>query len=314
MEITLKRSQEIINQAIADYKPYAIVMMFLGGHDSLAAYHVAKALNVPITHFMHGITGTGIEDTTIFARRVGEQSGLRYIEANAGDMFESYVLRKGFFGIGEVAHEFAYHVLKHQHFRRELSRHIRHKKRNRNILLLNGARHQESDRRKWVKHQPIRVADDIKSNIWVNVINDWSSIERNDFVADYERNPVYDILHRSGECLCGTMQYPYQETRKEVSFWFQKWGKWLDDLEQKACDNHGFCWKWGEDLPPGLKAQKAREKQIANGQTELPFLPMCQSCQFKNHAAHNPHMHGTPSAVPSGDVASRKQLTLNLSL
>jgi len=95
----LNMSQQIINQAIADYSPYAIVMMFSGGHDSLAAYHVAKILNVPMTHFMHGITGTGIADTTDFARHIAEQSGLTYLEANAGNAYEKYVLRKGFFGI-----------------------------------------------------------------------------------------------------------------------------------------------------------------------------------------------------------------------
>lgn len=285
MELTLKRSQEIISQAIAEYRPYAIVVMFSGGHDSLAAYHAALTLRVPVTHFMHGITGTGISETTDFARRIGNQSGLAYIEADAGDSFEKYVLRKGFFGIGEIAHEFAYHKLKQQHFRRELSRHIRQRKRGRNILLINGARHQESDRRSRIKHQPIRADG---SNVWVNIINDWSALERNEFVADYERNPVYDILHRSGECLCGTMQYPYQETRREVSYWFPNWGAKMDALEKKACDR-GFCWGWGEDLPQWLKAEKAREKQVAAGQK---WLPMCQSCTFKAH-----HPPRTPNNV-----------------
>ena len=58
MNDLLKDSEEIILRAIFDYEPYAIVMMFSGGHDSLAAYHVAKALQVPVTHFMHGVTRT----------------------------------------------------------------------------------------------------------------------------------------------------------------------------------------------------------------------------------------------------------------
>lgn len=281
MDDRLERSKEIIDKAILDFKPYAIVMMFSGGHDSLAAYHTAKTLNVSITHFMHGITGTGIQETTDFARRIGKQSGLKYIEANAENKFDEYVLRKGFFGIGELAHKFAYHILKHQNFRTELSRHIRQRKRGRNILLINGGRYQESDRRSRMKNIPIRQDEHTSSNIWVNIINDWSSLERNEFIADYESNSVYDILHRSGECLCGTMQYPYQETRKEVSYWFPDWGKRIDTLEKKACDR-GFCWGWGEDMPEWAKAEYQRQKQIDNGQL---WLPLCQSCMMKTSSA-----------------------------
>jgi len=267
----LKRSQEIIDRAIADYQPYAIVIMFSGGHDSLAAYHVARALNVPVTHFMHGVTGTGIRQTTAYARRMGEQSGLTYLEANAGDAYEQYVLRKGFFGIGNLAHEYAYHILKHKHFRAMISQKIRHRKHGRNVLLINGARKQESPKRKQTIAVPIRAAG---PNIWVNIINDWSAVERNDFLSEYERNPVCDILHRSGECLCGCTQWPYQETRREVSDWFPEWGRWLDDLEKRV-RQCGFEWNWGEDIPQHLKDKKKLQKQVADGQL---WLPMCQDC------------------------------------
>ena len=305
MELTLKRSQEIINQAITDYKPYAIVMMFSGGHDSLAAYHTARVLDIPVTHFMHGITGTGIQETTDFARRVSQQSGLSYIEANAGDTFEKRILRKGFYGIGDKAHELAYHRLKAEHFRRELSRHIRHGKKGRNILLINGARYQESERRKRIKNTPIRIDEHTKSNIWVNIINDWSALERNEFVADYERNPVYDILHRSGECLCGTMQYPYDQTRKEVSYWFPNWGKKIDDLEKAACDR-GFCWGWGEDMPDWAKAEYYRQKQISNGQQ---WLPMCQTCMAQKPLRQpNKRMNPTTNLATKTTAASQPSL------
>jgi len=173
------------------------------------------------------------------------------------------------------AHEFAYHVLKREHFKKAISQNIRHRKHNRNVLLINGARAQESTKRKQtIGSMPIRADG---PNIWVNIINDWFTIERNEFLEDYERNPIYDILHRSGECLCGCTQYPYQETRKEASYWFPAWGKWLDNLEQRACER-GFCWKWGEDLPPDVKAKKKRKKAVDNGQSS--FMPMCHSCEW----------------------------------
>lgn len=270
LQTKLEMSQEIIGRAIAEYSPYAIVLMFSGGDDSLTAYHVSKFLGIPVTHFMHGVTNTGIVETSDFARSVGEQSGLRYIEANAGNAFSDYVLRKGFFGVGNNAHAMAYHILKHRRFRAALSQNIRHARPGRNILLINGARKQESNNRKRSMINPIKTDG---SNIWVNLINDWTKLDCLNFLDGQKRNPVTEILHRSGECLCGTMQS--LETRKEVSFWFPYWGKQIDTLEKEAC-KRGFCWGWGEDLPPAIKAQKAREKQVKNGQLE--FLPMCQNC------------------------------------
>lgn len=267
----LEMSKDILNRAIAQYNPYAIVVMFSGGDDSLTAYHVSRYLSVPVTHFLHGVTNTGIVETTDFAREVGEQSGLRYIEANAGNAYDEYVLRKGFFGVGNKAHEMAYHVLKRQRFEGAISKHIRQRQRGRNVILINGARKQESDNRKKSMINPVKADG---SNIWVNIINDWIKLDCLEFLDGQKRNPVTEILHRSGECLCGTMQS--QETRREVSYWFPYWGKRMNDLEQAACQR-GFCWKWGEDLPNSVKAQKDQEKQIKNGQ--LAFMPMCHNCQ-----------------------------------
>lgn len=265
-----KRSREIVNQAITEYRPYAIVLMFSGGDDSLSAYHVARAIGIPLSHFLHGVTGTGIPQTTEFARRVGEQSGLHYIEANAGNAYEKYVWRKGFFGRGEEAHKMAYHVLKNEHFEKALSHYIRKGQRGRNILLINGARWQESSNRERMKTEPIRRGRKGGPNVWVNVINDWTKHDCAQFLRDYERNPVTELLCRSGECFCGTMQS--QEQRQEAAYWFPEWGKWLDDLEAAVRNKHG--WGWGEPVPGWLKQRKA-------GQIAMPgFLPMCHSCEF----------------------------------
>lgn len=267
MDQLLSRSREIIEQAIRDYQPYAIVMMFSGGNDSLTAYNVARALDVPLTHFLHGITGTGIPETTQFCRQIGEKSGLSYIEANAGKAFEKAVWKRGFYGRGIHAHKLVYHLLKKIEFERTISRNIRQGKRGRNVLLINGVRWQESANRARVQDQPIRA--DV-SNIWVNIVNDWSRLDCANFLADYPRNPVTELLHRSGECMCGTMQS--QEERKEAAFWFPHWGKWLDELDRAIRDKFG--WGWGEPIPSWFS-------QSQKGQMFLPdFQPMCQNCVF----------------------------------
>lgn len=268
---TFEKSLAIWKKAVETYKPSAIVIMFSGGNDSLTAFHVAKHLNIPLTHFVHGITRTGIKETTEFARTTGINSGLCYLEADAGTAYEDYVLRKGFFGRGHQAHTFAYHVLKAQPFRKVMSK-IRQRRRDFKIILLNGARADESNNRKHNFIEPFNRDPAAQNNIWVNLIHDWSKQDCSDFLTDMKarRNPVTELLCRSGECMCGTMQS--QEARQEASYWFPEWGQWLDRLEKTVTKK--FPWRWGNAV------SKSHLQEIA-GQTALDFQPTCQSCIHK---------------------------------
>lgn len=165
----IESSQVIIGQAIAEIGPCAIVCMFSGGKDSLLAYLVAKQLKIPVTHIMHGVTGTGIQETTDFVRNFVAKEPVTYIEANAGDAYEQYVRRKGFFGKGLQAHSYAYHLLKRQRFSSAISQKIRHRRRNMPILLINGARIDESDNRAKNMPTPMRRDPSTASNVWLNL-------------------------------------------------------------------------------------------------------------------------------------------------
>ena len=263
--MTIESSQEIIERAIAEHSPYAIVSMISGGNDSLCAYLVARELATPISHIMHGVTGTGIAETTAFVRQFAERETPTYIEANAGSSYINYINRKGFFGRGMQAHAFAYHVLKREHFGKAISRHIRQRQRNRRVLLINGARVQESANRAKNLKQPVRVDG---NNVWVNIIHDWGKDERDAFLENKGApcNPVTQLLCRSGECLCGTSQSP--ATREEAAFFFPEWGKWLDELERPI--KAKFGWGWGAETPSWVAREKA-------GQMRL-FQPMCVDC------------------------------------
>lgn len=121
------------------------------------------------------------------------------------------------------------------------------------------------------------MAEPIKAdgpNIWVNLINEWTKVDCMDYLHENgaQRNPVTELIHRSGECMCGTMQS--QEERKEAAFWFPYWGKWLEDLEKQVAAQ-GFTWKWGERLPKSLSAAKAGQKYLPG------FQPMCIGCTHK---------------------------------
>src|SRR6185312_4358121 len=100
----LEQSKEIIEKAITDFKPAAIVMMLSGGDDSMTAYHVAKELGIKFDLVIHGNTRTGISLTTEFTIKEAERMKDKLIIADAGTSYKDYVLRKGFFGKGNDAH------------------------------------------------------------------------------------------------------------------------------------------------------------------------------------------------------------------
>lgn len=261
--MNLTSSWEITHKAIEDFRPTHIVSMVSGGKDSAASDQAADELDIKIDFRMHGHTGCGIQESTDHVRnyygRIGE-----YVEADAGTAYEDYVLRKGFFGKGIAAHGFAYRVLKATPFRKAISREIRHGKRDVRVLLLNGARKDESENRK--KHlQPYRQDPASPGNLWVNVIHDWSAEERDEYLELRQTpiNPVAIQLCRSGECMCGTMQTHGE--RKEAASLYPKWHEWLTALEREAYGLHGFG--WGEMAPKSRKLIQ-----------EDQFQPMCSDC------------------------------------
>lgn len=264
----IAESKTIVDNAIAQYQPYAVCLMLSGGDDSLLTYEVSKRIGVKIDYIIHGNTRTGLPQTTEFVRQLAKESGITYIEADAGTAYEDYVLRKGFFGKGVGAHAFTYHILKAGPFRKAISKNIRQKQRNRHILLLNGARVDESDNRAdKLGDNPYNIDPTIKSNIWVNVVHWWTTENRDNFLVDNNvlRNPVSVVLGRSGECMCGTMQNT--ASRVKASEFCPAWGAWLDNLEKDVIARHGYGW-----------GQSSKHKKSVHDN----FQPMCTGCKALN--------------------------------
>lgn len=269
----LESSKAIIERAMLEHPPYAIVAMVSGGTDSLTALNVARYLNVQIDAILHIRTGTGIPETSEFVRALGEASPERYFEFDAGSAYEDYVMRKGFFGRGMKAHAYAYHVLKADGFRKIISREFRQRKRGRDILLINGARQDESENRMFTMREPIQRETKKSSNWWVNIINDWTKPECLAFLREFgiEPSPVTKNLCRSGECMCGTMQS--NDERKEAAFFYPEWGTWLDDLEKRVTEK--FPWQWGDDIPQWFSMEQKGQLRL------FDFQPMCTSCNAR---------------------------------
>ncbi|WP_164749178.1 phosphoadenosine phosphosulfate reductase family protein [Mesorhizobium sp. M1A.F.Ca.IN.020.04.1.1] len=261
--MNIQSSAEILKAAIERFNPTHFVSMVSGGKDSAASDQVARELGVKIDFVMHGNTRCGIAETSQFVRDTYGKLG-EYVEADAGTAYEDYVIRKGFFGKGLSAHAYAYRVLKATPFRKAVSAAIRKGKRDIRVMLLNGARKDESENRQ--KHLQVWRQDPASpGNIWVNLIHDWSQDDRDEYLDSRGTpiNPVAKALCRSGECMCGTMQS--KEERVEAAALYPAWGKWLADLEYEVVSKHGFGW--------GAPFTKHRDVW----QADL-FQPMCKDC------------------------------------
>lgn len=258
----LASSARILKAAMEQFNPTHIVSMVSGGKDSAAADQVARELHAKIDIILHGNTRCGIPQTSQFVRETYGQLG-ELVEADAGSAYEAYVIRKGFFGVGPTAHGFAYRVLKATPFRKAISKHIRQGKRGVRVLLLNGARKDESAGRK--ARLEVFRRDPGTNNVWVNLIHDWSQDVRDAYLASRQTpvNPVAKALCRSGECMCGTMQSI--EERREAAIIYPEWGAWLTSLEQEALRLHGFG--WGKPFPT---PRDERQGDM--------FMPMCSDC------------------------------------
>lgn len=264
LPIARASSASIYKWASEYFKPTHIVSMVSGGKDSAASHAIAEELGIKIDLIIHGNTRCGIPETSQFVQGYYGSIGPDFAQADAGDAYQRYVMRKGFFGQGIAAHGFSYRILKADPFRSTISKLIRKRKRDVRVMLLNGARKDESENRKkhlqmW-RHDPSRP-----NNLWVNLIHDWTQADRDQYLLEraVPINPVAKALCRSGECMCGTMQT--KPERIEAAALYPNWGNWLDELEERVRKIHGFG--WGEKFPKKTCHLKGPE-----------FQPMCSDC------------------------------------
>ena len=257
----INSSVRLMQSVMAKYQPTHIVVMVSGGRDSAAACAIAEEMGLPIDLILHGNTRTGIPETTQFVIDHYGNKAVDFAVADAGDAYERYVMRKGFFGKGRNAHNFSYRILKADPFRAAISRLIRQKKRGVRVMLLNGARASESENRR-INLSPVRMD---KGNMWVNICHHWTDGDRDAYLESrqVQINPVAKVLCRSAECMCGTMQTTGD--RNEAAALYPAWGNWLNDLEVVVKAKHGFGWG---DTGPKYKDHR---------QDDL-FQPMCVGC------------------------------------
>jgi 3'-phosphoadenosine 5'-phosphosulfate sulfotransferase (PAPS reductase)/FAD synthetase len=179
----------------------AACVLFSGGNDSTTLAHMFRD---EATHAIHANTTIGVEQTRQFVRDTCAGWGLLLVEKRAPISYRDLVLERGFPGPG--MHWKMYSRLKERAL--DLARHDLGvaNSRTKAAVFIAGRRRAESERRQDV---PLHEADG--SVIWVSPLAMWTKLDLNTYReihGNVPRNEVSDLLHMSGECLCGAFAKP----------------------------------------------------------------------------------------------------------
>lgn len=218
---------EKIDKAVREHKPVAVFGMFSGGHDSFSASYVAS-LHPSLTGMVHINTGIGVEATRSYVRQTCKDRGWNLIEHFAAQnlnakgkldpqLYDEFVLKYGF--PGPHGHGMMYARLKERalHSLARTSGASCRGKTKRRIMLISGCRSIESTRRMG-NVEEVQVDG---RRIWTAPIHDWTKYDTSLCLeyANQPRNEVVDLIHKSGECLCGAFAKPGE--LEELKLWPQ---------------------------------------------------------------------------------------------
>ena len=242
--------------------------LFSGGHDSLCSTSLASEHSL-FAGVVHINTGIGIEETRVFVRETCKREGWPLTEVGApAGLYEKLVLERGGFPWGTASHNSMLWHLKQKPMRGWLKT-LKGK-----TGLVTGIRRQESVRRMGAGiSEPIRVDVRDKRHVWISPLLEWSKVDCNARIANKElaRNPVVDLLHRSGECLCGALAS--QEEIHELRDWFPAVAQRINQLEVE-CEQRGIV----ASVWAGREARSLHPGQMRIfPKTEL--MPLCVSCE-----------------------------------
>lgn len=142
------------------------------------------------------------------------------------------------------------------------------------VLYVNGGRSDESVRR--MGNVPTEPEPHGRT-IWLSPIHDWTKQDTSDLIefTKAKRNLVVDLIHKSGECLCGA--FAKKGELEELALWPQTRPAYerIKALEKRVMEK--FPWGW-EDSPPKEYLEEKR------GQLFIPETKqhLCWKCLQAN--------------------------------
>lgn len=224
----------------------ASCVLFSGGNDSTTLAHLFRGR---ATHAIHANTTIGIEETRQFVRDTCAAWDLPLLEKVAPESYRDLVIERGF--PGPAMHFKMYARLKERAL--DLARHDLGvaNSRTKVAVFIAGRRRQESERRADV---PLSESDG--SVIWVSPLVMWTKPDLMTYrlmFPDVPRNKASDLIHMSGECLCGAYAKPGE--LNEIGYWFPEVKAQIEALERDvraAGHQEPFCtWGHGQGSPSG---------------------------------------------------------------
>ena len=247
-----------------DRRVAAICILFSGGNDSTTLAHIFR---LRADFAIHANTTIGIEQTRQFVRDTCElwKLPLKEISPPPGSTYRELVMEQGF--PGPALHYKMYQRLKEralQQARREIVIHPRQER----VVFLAGRRRTESARRANVPE-----LNRTGSIVWISPLVNWTKVDLNTYreiMGDVPRNEVADLIHMSGECLCGA--FAHKNELEEVGMFFPDVVAEIKALEAEVraagkAPEQRCNWGWGAT------------KNITAGQ--LKSGPLCTSCEYR---------------------------------
>lgn len=277
-----------VRAAVEQYNPIAVVGLFSGGHDSATANLIAHESGATMS--LHINTGIGIQQTRDYVEETCDRRRWKYAEYKAvenvnsagepdAQFYEDIVRKEGF--PGAFAHRMMYSRLKERPlrmFERDMGFTPK-----RPVIYLTGVRADESERRMGTN----AYCEKRGRAVWLNHINDFTKSDCGNCMRHLgqPRNEVVDLIHKSGECLCGAFAKPGELA--ELRMWFPEVAKRIDDLEKEVMQR--LPWGWEDNGPPDWWKEKNQGQMFMLDYDQLAQeQPLCRKCnlQAKAPAAH----------------------------
>ncbi len=270
---------------IEQFNPIAVVGLLSGGHDSMTANLIAHESGADMS--LHINTGIGVEQTRDYVRESCSERNWKLEEYKATEntksdgtpdpqVYEDLVRDQGF--PGPFLHTKMYNRLKERQlhrFEREIGATPK-----RPVVYISGVRSDESVRRMGTTQTEPHGCG---RRIWLNVIHDFTKSDCAGCMKHFgvKRNEVVDLIHKSGECLCGAFASPGELA--ELKVWFPEVVKRITDLEQEVADK--FPWGW-EDKPPVWFQEKKQGQTFMFDYDKLAQeQPLCRKCNLNQRVS-----------------------------
>lgn len=262
-----------VNDAVTKFRPVWVSSGLSGGHDSVTAAYIASQAQRFDSAF-HINTGVGLEATEKYIEEICRKQGwpLEVFKAMENHRANGKADPQDYFAMieergfpGPAMHWKMYQRLK----QRQIERFCRANKKWHSrevVMIVSGRRKQESVRRGQKVVGPWEREGRV---IWANPLWDFSKLDCSRIMrfVGLPRSPVVDLIHKSGECLCGA--FGSQSELKETAMWFRDDPTIRRILGCQERIRAKFGHGWGQEPP------------CKNSREQRKIGPMCSNCELK---------------------------------